>query len=434
MPIGRRRAASCRPASPRPWKLYGELRGLNAPPRRILAPARLTAAAVVSTCSSDSAEHGPAMTITSSPPIRTSPTTTTVFSGLKVRLASLYGSRDAQHFVHAVLDLDQLRIAGAVADGANDRARRARRSMHVKPHLDELRDHRLNLRFGCPLLHDDNHVPALCLSRFYRCSGLPPPALRLAAASRSSRRASSMIRSKSRVIASSSAARGWPRARSRAPPPHAPADRSAAPDLLLDLADFERAGGALVQQRDQLRVDLVNPCAERRDPLHASPALQPPHETLRPPRPGPRPARPRSAITCTIALPTTAASANAATSATCSGREMPNPSATGSVVSARMRSTSGRALAATASRVPVTPSREIAYRNPRPSRAASAQPRVGRRRADQKDLIDAARVERAPHRLGLLDRQIEQQHAVDAGVGGAVARTRRRPCRSTGFT
>ena len=29
------------PSSPSPWKLYGELRGLNAPPRRIFAPARL---------------------------------------------------------------------------------------------------------------------------------------------------------------------------------------------------------------------------------------------------------------------------------------------------------------------------------------------------------------------------------------------------------
>ncbi len=77
------------PSSPRPWKLYGELRGLYAPPRRIFAPARLTAAAVASTCSGLSAEHGPAITMTSSPPIRTSPTVMTVSSGLNVRPASL---------------------------------------------------------------------------------------------------------------------------------------------------------------------------------------------------------------------------------------------------------------------------------------------------------------------------------------------------------
>src|SRR5574338_731618 len=81
-----------RPSSPSPWKLYGELRGLKAPPRSTFAPARFTAAAVDSTCASFSAEHGPAMTITSSPPIRRSSITTTVLSGLNVRLASLYGS------------------------------------------------------------------------------------------------------------------------------------------------------------------------------------------------------------------------------------------------------------------------------------------------------------------------------------------------------
>src|SRR5207249_5658860 len=73
-----------------------------------------------------------------------------------------------------------------------------------------------------------------------------------------------------------------------------------------------------------------------------------------------------SAIRETSALPTTAASAKVATSATCSGREMPNPSAIGRVVCARIRRASASALAATRSRAPVTPSREIPYRNPRP--------------------------------------------------------------------
>ncbi len=78
-----------KPSSPSPWKLYGELRGLNAPPRRILAPAFFTAAAAALTCSSVSAEQGPAITMTSSPPMRTSPTDTTLPSGLNARLASL---------------------------------------------------------------------------------------------------------------------------------------------------------------------------------------------------------------------------------------------------------------------------------------------------------------------------------------------------------
>ena len=53
----------------------------------------VAAAAVLFTCASLSAEQGPAMTITSSPPMRTSPALKTVSSCLNVRLASLYGLR-----------------------------------------------------------------------------------------------------------------------------------------------------------------------------------------------------------------------------------------------------------------------------------------------------------------------------------------------------
>ena len=35
-----------RPWTPRPWKAYGEVRGLNAPPLRMVAPASWTASAV----------------------------------------------------------------------------------------------------------------------------------------------------------------------------------------------------------------------------------------------------------------------------------------------------------------------------------------------------------------------------------------------------
>ena len=91
------------PASPSPWKLYGELRGLNAPPRRIFAPARLTAAAVASTCSSDSAEHGPAITMTSSPPIADVADRDDGVLGLEGAARQLVRLGDAQHFVHALL-------------------------------------------------------------------------------------------------------------------------------------------------------------------------------------------------------------------------------------------------------------------------------------------------------------------------------------------
>ena len=45
-----------------PWKEYGEVRGLKAPPRRIVAPASLQAIAVSITCSGVSTEQGPAIT------------------------------------------------------------------------------------------------------------------------------------------------------------------------------------------------------------------------------------------------------------------------------------------------------------------------------------------------------------------------------------
>ena len=45
-----------------PWKEYGDVRGLKAPPRRIVAPASLHAWQDASTCSGVSTEHGPAIT------------------------------------------------------------------------------------------------------------------------------------------------------------------------------------------------------------------------------------------------------------------------------------------------------------------------------------------------------------------------------------
>ena len=61
-PVSSRASRSTSSASsPSPWKLYGEVRGLNAPPRSIVAPASATARAVSSVCSRYSTVHGPAM-------------------------------------------------------------------------------------------------------------------------------------------------------------------------------------------------------------------------------------------------------------------------------------------------------------------------------------------------------------------------------------
>ena len=75
-----------------PWKEYGEVRGLNAPPRRIVAPASLQAFAVSITCSGVSTEQGPAITAKWPPPINTPPTLITESSGWNLRFAFLYGS------------------------------------------------------------------------------------------------------------------------------------------------------------------------------------------------------------------------------------------------------------------------------------------------------------------------------------------------------
>ena len=78
-----------RPFSPMPWLVYGEVRGLKAPPRSIVAPAFLTARAMVKRFS-PSTEHGPAMTWKLPPPTSTPcPQSTTVSSGWNLRLASL---------------------------------------------------------------------------------------------------------------------------------------------------------------------------------------------------------------------------------------------------------------------------------------------------------------------------------------------------------
>ena len=97
---------------------------------------------------------------------------------------------------------------------------------------------------------------------------------------------------------------------------------------------------------------------------------------------------------------------------------MPKPSAIGSGVTARIRRTIASAPAATWSRAPVTPSREMPYRNPLPSSAAfliRASVVVGLSRKIVSMPADAS----VSRKLAcLFDRQIERQHAVDAGLGG----------------
>src|SRR5216684_3896069 len=88
-----RRAASssnCTPGAPRPWKAYGLVRGLNAPPRSTAHPSRATAAAAASICAALSTAQGPAMTTKERPPSSTPGSATRVPWGRRSRSASLW--------------------------------------------------------------------------------------------------------------------------------------------------------------------------------------------------------------------------------------------------------------------------------------------------------------------------------------------------------
>ena len=68
-PVSSRASARmCSASTPSPWKAYGDVRGLNAPPRRAVAPASLTSLAQRRSCSRDSTEQGPAIMQTFLPP------------------------------------------------------------------------------------------------------------------------------------------------------------------------------------------------------------------------------------------------------------------------------------------------------------------------------------------------------------------------------
>ena len=58
-------------STPSPWKAYGEVRGMNAPPRSRVAPAPLAICAASSIWSRLSTAHGPPMKVKVSGPIGT---------------------------------------------------------------------------------------------------------------------------------------------------------------------------------------------------------------------------------------------------------------------------------------------------------------------------------------------------------------------------
>src|SRR5688572_16063090 len=350
------RRSICSPCSPRPWKLYGELRGLNAPPRRIFAPARRTAAAVAITCSSVSAEHGPAIMITSSPPIRTSSIVTIVSSGLKVRLARLYGSEmrstsctPSRISMSSFSTLCAPTTPSTVRVAPEDRCTSMPSSISLamtesicasvaRSFMTTTMAVLRGTPQGAPYVALPQFIPlrarlALGATRFIddafenpddRFGGERTSQLRRRLAD-----AAEHLRFAFRLI-----------------------DRQAR--LVLQASHFNGTRHAHVEQPYQLLVDHVDAGPQLLDCQDFS------QRTYSSTRPSRSSAAPASAMTLTSALPTTAASAQRPTSRTCSGFEMPKPRATGRSLTRRMRCTISCAPSARRSRAPVTPRREIA--------------------------------------------------------------------------
>ena len=101
--------------------------------------------------------------MTSSPPIRTSSSCDDRVIGLEGPAGALVRLGDAQHFVHAIENPDQLRVDLVRADDAEHGARRTGRSVHVHAQFDKARNHHVDLRLGGPFLHYDDHDVTLRL-------------------------------------------------------------------------------------------------------------------------------------------------------------------------------------------------------------------------------------------------------------------------------
>lgn len=76
------------PSRPKPWKSYGDVRGLYAPPRISFNPFSWIVAATAATCSYDSTAHGPNTKEGAPVPINSPLTLMTVSSDFSLRETS----------------------------------------------------------------------------------------------------------------------------------------------------------------------------------------------------------------------------------------------------------------------------------------------------------------------------------------------------------
>ena len=187
---------------------------------------------------------------------------------------------------------------------------------------------------------------------------------------------------------------------------------------VLHAADRIRATRPAVEQPHEHLVDLID--LGRAGPRRSAP--QPSHVPLHFARRGPGARRARRPPARAPSRPRRRRP-TAPTARTCSGRENPKPSASGRSVSARTRAASASAESATSSRTPGDAEPRDAVEEAAASSAARRIARHGGRRAQEENCIKAVGRERGPRLAGFLGRQVEHQHAVDAG-GAAPARAK----------
>ena len=148
-----------RPSSPSPWKLYGELRGLKAPPRSTLAPARLHRGGrrldlLLGLGRARPGHHDDL--VAADPDIADGDDGVL---GLERAARELVGLGDPHHLVHAVEHLEQPRVVlpsppTAPMTVRSDPVDRCT----SKPICDQLGDHALDLLLACAFLHHHDHV------------------------------------------------------------------------------------------------------------------------------------------------------------------------------------------------------------------------------------------------------------------------------------
>ena len=191
------------------------------------------------------------------------------------------------------------------------------------------------------------------------------------------------------------------------------------------VADLQRAMRALVQQRHEFQINFIYvaaPIIDAHDGF-SLPAGIP--RWLTPDLPACFKVRIKFAtasaarsgvaafsISATIAEPTTAASAMPPSTETCVGSEIPNPTAIGKRVCCRTRRTSAGKSSGNASRVPVTPVREIKYKKPEDAAAIFASRSSVEVGAAKKNRVETVRTQNRAILAGLFRRQIGNQHAV----------------------